>query len=194
MASSLPVAVGAECNPLDGCRAIAEAIHLLARQDDADRAFERGAPSTARTTWYCGRKPEPKAPPTKATRPAPVRASSRRRCKVALHVLHALRFVVDVSLPPAVPDDRRGEQLHRIVVLDRDVIVGLVSHVGSGEGLVGVASRLRRLVATLCPRSRRACSSVELVFSSSYSTTYERGRNSAPLRRFRRGPGRSAGR
>ena len=62
--------------------------------------------------------------------------------EIALHVLHALGLVVDRELAVAVPHHRRGKQLHRIVMLDRDEIFGLVAHLGRRKGLRGVAARL----------------------------------------------------
>ena len=61
-----------------------------------------------------------------------------------LHVLHALGLVVDRELAARLEHDRRGIELHRVVMLDRRVIVGLVTDCGRGERLIGLAARLRR--------------------------------------------------
>ena len=75
-----------------------------------------------------------------------VRLHVEHAAEIALHVLHALRLVVDGELAVAVPHRGRGEQLHRIVVLGRDEIFGLVAHVGRRKGLRGVAARLLGLL------------------------------------------------
>jgi len=87
------------------------------------------------------------------TQPRAERAADKRRhhahivrlylehaAQIALHVLHALGLVIDRELAVAVPHHRRGIQLHRIVVLDRDVIFGLVAHGGGRIGPVGLAA------------------------------------------------------
>ena len=71
-----------------------------------------------------------------------VRAEAEHAAQIALHVLHALRLVIDRELAVAVPDDGRGKQLHRIVMLDGDEILGLVTHGGGGIGLRRITARL----------------------------------------------------
>ena len=125
---------------------VAERVHLLPRQHEAHRALAARAP------------PAPPAPPDIADAG---RSRTRRRhngdmtrtssgfmlehaAQIALHVLHALGLVVDRELAVAVPDHGRGEQLHRIVMLDRNVIFGLMAHGGRGQRLRGIAARLWR--------------------------------------------------
>ena len=88
---------------------------------------------------------------------------------VALHVLHALRLVVDGDPAVAVPHDGRGEQLHRIVVLDRDEILGLMAHVGCRVGFIARRRAASRAFRPRRHRRARACRSVANA-SLSYST------------------------
>ena len=55
----------AKGHALDRRGPIAEPIHLRAGQHGRAERFSAFAASTASTTSYCGRKPEPNAPPTK---------------------------------------------------------------------------------------------------------------------------------
>ena len=139
--------IGAERKTFDGRRAIAEPIHLRAVQHDADRPLQRArsqhrqhhlvlrAQACAETAAHIGRHDADL-----------VRLHLEHAAKISLHVLHALRLVVDRELA-VVPDRRRGEQFHRIVVLGGDEILGLVAHIGRRKRLLGIrraASRASR--------------------------------------------------
>ena len=61
-----------------------------------------------------------------------------------MYVLHALGLVVDRELAAGLDDHRRGIELHRVVMLDWNEILGLVAHGGRSQRLVGRAAHLRR--------------------------------------------------
>src|SRR3954447_4682588 len=71
-----------------------------------------------------------------------VRLQLEHAADIALNVLHALRLVEDRELAVSLDDHRRGIELHRVVMLDRDGILALVAHLGCREGLLGRAARL----------------------------------------------------
>ena len=71
-----------------------------------------------------------------------IRVHLEHAAQVALYVLHSLRLVMDGELAPVVPDHGGGVHFHRIVVLGRDTVFGLVTHVGRGERRYGIAARL----------------------------------------------------
>ena len=58
-----------------------------------------------------------------------------------MHVLYALRLIVDGQPTVALEDRGRAIELHRVMVLDRDMKIGLATIAGAGEGLIGIAAR-----------------------------------------------------
>ena len=132
------------------------AEHLLSSVQDhphgPDRFSSRAA-SAARKTGYCGRKPEPNAPPTVGgDDPDLVGPEARSVAEVVADILHALGLVVDGERAILGPNHRRREDLHRVVVLDGHVVLEIDPHRGCGEGLIGVAACFgRRLDAVHAP-------------------------------------------
>lgn len=63
-----------------------------------------------------------------------------------MDVLDALRLVVDREAAAAVPDRCRRIELHRVVVLGREDVVGLMANRCPSQRRCGVAARLVRLV------------------------------------------------
>src|SRR5215510_1733056 len=58
-------------------------------------------------------------------------------------VSRPLRFVINGQLAIAFPDGRRSERLHRIVMLDRRVVLRFDLHGGFGKDLFWLATRVR---------------------------------------------------
>ncbi len=137
------VGLGSERHALDRRRPIAEPVHLLAGQHEPHRALqllrrEHGQHHLIlRTQARAERAADERRHDAHI-----VRVHAEYAADIALHVLHALRLVVDRQLAVAVPPHRRGKQLHRIVMLDRDEIFGLVAHSGRRIGFRRVAARL----------------------------------------------------
>ena len=147
MGDRLQRAVGlrAHGDALDHRGAVAQRIHLLARQHDAhgspegarrehgEHRLERRAQGHAEGAAHEGRHDAQL-----------LGLQGEDAAEIALHVLHALGLVVDRE-PAVLLDDRRGgEELHRVVVLDRGRVFALVAHGGGGERRPGGAARLRR--------------------------------------------------
>ncbi len=83
-----------ERKALNGGRPVAEPIHLLARQDETHRAFQRQRPQHGQ--HYLILRAEPCAERTADERRYHAqRLLVEHAAQIALHVLHALRFVID---------------------------------------------------------------------------------------------------
>ena len=135
--------VGAERKALDGCRPVAERIHLRAGQHDAHRALERARPQHRQHDLVLRAQAGPKAAAHIRRHDANlVGLHLEHAAEIFLDVLHALGLVVHRELAVIVPHRRRGEQFHRIVVLGRNEVFGHVAHSGGRKGLLGIAARL----------------------------------------------------
>ena len=137
------VGLGAERHPLDGRGPVTEAVHLLAGQHHPHRALQlqRALHRQHHLVLWAQAGTERTADERRHDAHI-VGAEAEHAAHIALHVLHALRLVEDRELAVAVPNHRRGKQLHRIVMLGRDEILGLVTHGGSGIGFRRVTTRL----------------------------------------------------
>jgi len=125
-----PAGIRTDREPLDRCGTVAKRVHLRAGQHDAHRTFQRlcaqygqhdlilRTQARAESAAHIGRYDAHL-----------VRLHVEHAAEIFLHVLHALRFVVHSEFA-AVPDRRRSEQFHGVVVLGRDKIFGLVAHGG----------------------------------------------------------------
>ena len=139
------VGVRAERDALDHRRPVAERIHLLARQHDAHRALQRARRQHRQHHLELRAQARAEAAAHEGRHDAHVlRLHAEHAAEIPLHVLHALGLVVDRELAAALEDHRRGIELHRVVMLDRNEIFGLVAHRGGGQRLLGRAARLRR--------------------------------------------------
>src|SRR5262249_22040021 len=86
--------------------------------------------------------------------------------KIALHVLHALGLVVDRELAAAIPPHRRGIRLHRVVVLDPDVILALMAYLRRSQCPFGRAAPLWRGEHVLAwPRDRNGLAALAMEVS-----------------------------
>ena len=135
----------ADLDALDHARPVTDLIHLLPAQHEPHRALERARREHREDHLVL--RAQARAEPASHIRPDDanvLRLHLEHACDVALHVLHALRLVVDgeFAVPPV--DHRGGIELHRIVMLHWDVILGFVAHLGCGECLPRFAARLRR--------------------------------------------------
>ena len=109
-----------------------------------DTLIERFSPIaaiTARNSWYCGRRPDPKAPPKTAPAHAPCREAIRTRCRRIAGYSRALCLVVDCEAAVALPMNRRRERLHWIVMLRRGFVFCVYSGSSFREGFSDVAAR-----------------------------------------------------
>ena len=203
IASSVPPAFAPMRNALDHRRPVAQRIHLLARQHDAHRALQRARRQHRQHHLILRAQARAESAAHEGRHDAHIlRLHAEHAAEIPLHVLHALGLVVDRELAAALEDHRRGIQLHRVVMLDRNEVFGLVAHRGRGQRLVGRAARLRRrehgldrIGGSLC---RDGCVALAmhvrhmrflLVFHPN-----QRRREARDLRTFRRPPARSAGR
>ena len=137
--------VCAERDALDHRRPIAQRIHLLPRQHDTHRALQRAR--REHRQHHLKLRPQPRAETAAHERRHDahiLRLHAEHAAEIALHVLHALGLVVDRELAVALEDHRRGIELHRVVVLDRNVVLALVAHGGGSKRLLGLAAPLRR--------------------------------------------------
>ena len=140
-----PVGSRAQLDPLDHGRPVAEPVHLRPGENHTHRALQRER--RQRGQHHLVLRPEPRAEATahEGRHDADtVRLDVEHAAEVALDVLHPLGLVEDRELAVAFEYRRRGVQLHRVVVLDRDEVFALVAHFGRGERCLGVAARLRR--------------------------------------------------
>lgn len=62
---------------------------------------------------------------------------------MALNVLHALGLVINRQVAAGFEHRSRGGKLHRVVMLDRDVILAAVTHRRGGAGRLRVAAAWR---------------------------------------------------
>jgi hypothetical protein len=114
--------VGAELNPLNHRGSVAQHVHLRPRQHDTDRAPQ-------------GARCEHRQHHLKLRAQARAESAAHER----RHDTH-----IDRELAASIVDHRRGIELHRVVMLDRNVIFAGVAHCRGGECLLGSTARLRR--------------------------------------------------
>ena len=137
------VGPGAEREAFDGGRPVAEPVHLLARQHQPYRALQRQRAQRGQHDLILRTEPcAERAADVRRYHAQLVRLLVEHAAQIALHVLHALGLVIDRQLAAAVPHHGGGKQLHRVVMLGRDEILGLVADIGRGIGLGGIAMRL----------------------------------------------------
>ena len=137
--------VRAERDALDHRRPIAQRVHLLARQHEAHRALQRARRQHRQHHLKLRAQARAEAAAHEGRHDAHIlRLHAEHAAEILLHVLHALGLVVDRELAARLEDHRRGIELHRVVMLDRHVVFGLVAHRGRGQRLVGLAACLRR--------------------------------------------------
>ena len=140
-----PAGRGAESDALNHRRSITQCVHLRPGQHDADGALQR--PRRQHGQHHLELRTQPGAEPPAHERghyPHVLRLHAEHAAHIFVHVLHALGLVVYRELAVFLDGDCRGVELHRVVVLDRDIILGVVPHRGRGESLGSVAARLRR--------------------------------------------------
>jgi hypothetical protein len=139
-----PVRLRAERDPLDRARPIAERVHLLARQREAHRAPEHKRTQHRQRHVVLRTQARAECAADKERDDAYVVGPHiEDAAQISLHVLHALGLVVNRELAAAVPGHGGREQLHRIVMLHRDVVFGLMAPLGRRDRLVGLATCLR---------------------------------------------------
>ena len=133
-----------------------KAEHLLARQRHPDRALQLPRRQDGQEHLVLRAQPRAERPADERRDDAQlVRGEAEHVAEVVLDVLHPLRLVVDGELAVLVPDHGRREQLHRVVMLDRHVVLRFDSHGGAGEG----ASRRRRAASAPAGCRSRVCGS-----------------------------------
>lgn len=137
--------LGAERQPLDAARPVGEPVHLLAREHETHGTLQRlGAEHSEHDLILRPQAGAEAAAHIGRQHAHIVRLHVEDAAQILLHVLHALGLVVDRELAAAFPDRRRGEQFHRIVMLDRNEIFRRVPHRRGRKRLIGLATRLRR--------------------------------------------------
>ena len=137
------VGFGAKRKPLDGGRPVAEPVHLPACQHEPYRSLELKRAETLPARPGIAGAARTECAAHKLRHHAHiVRLLFEHAAEIALDVLHALRLVIDRELAVAFPHRGRSKQFHRVVVLGRDEIFGLVPDGGRHKGLRGVAVRL----------------------------------------------------
>ena len=137
--------VGAERDFLDHRRPVADHVHLRPRQHDPHRALQRARREHRQHHLELRAQAGAEAAAHVGRHDAHVlRLHAEHAAEIFLHVLHALGLVVDRELAARLEHHRRGIELHRVVMLDRSEVFGLVAHGGCGQRLVGLAARLRR--------------------------------------------------
>ena len=130
-ASSVPPAFAPSANRWIVAGRLPSAVHLLSRQHQPHRALQR--PRGEHCQHHLILRPQSRAESAADKRrdhPYVVRFHVEYAAEIALHVLHALRLVVDRELAVAVPHHRRRVQFHRIVMFDRDEVFRLMAHGG----------------------------------------------------------------
>ena len=142
-----PIRLGAERQTLDRRRTIAQAVHLLTREDEANRPLQRyGAEHRQHHLILRSQTGAETAAHERPHDAHVVRLLVEHAAQIALHVLHALRLVVDRQLAARVPHRGRRIELHRIVVLGGNEVFRLMAYVGRRNGACRIAARLFRLL------------------------------------------------
>ena len=130
--------VGAEFDLLYHGRPVSEPIHLLPCQHETHRTLQRARRQRGQDHLILRTQPGTECAAHEGRDDAHiVRLHAEYAGDVALNVLHALGLVVNRQLAVVLEHDRRGVQLHRIVMLDRDVILTIVPHLRRRERLFG---------------------------------------------------------
>ncbi len=136
--------VGAQRDALDHGRPVAQHVHLLARQHEPHRAPQRARRQRRQHHLELRAQARAEAAAHEGRHDAHLlRLHAEHAAQVLLHVLHALRLVVHRELAAALVDHRRGIQLHRVVMLDRHEVLGLMAHRGCSQRLVRLPARFR---------------------------------------------------
>jgi len=139
---------------LDHRGPVAEDIHLLSGQYEAHRALQCARRQYCQDHLELRPQSRTEGAADKGRHdPHVVRVHLEHAAYVALHVLHALDFVVDSQLDVALEDHRRRIQLHRVVMLNRHIILATVACRGGGERLLGGTARLwwgERVLGRVC--------------------------------------------
>ena len=142
IASSVPPVVGAERDALNHRGPITQRVHLRPSQHHPHGALQR--PRRQHGQHHLELRTQPRAESAAHERRHDahiLRLHAEHAAEITLHVLHALGLVVDRELAVALDDHRRGIELHRVVVLDRDIIFGVVAHRRRGESLFAASPR-----------------------------------------------------
>ena len=139
------VGVGAELNPLNHRGSVAQHVHLRSRQHDSDRAPQRARRQHRQHHLKLRAQARAERAAHERRHDAHILGlHAEHAAQIALDILHALRLVIDRQLAVAIVYRRRGVKLHRVVMLDRNVIFAGVAHRRGGERRLGRTARLGR--------------------------------------------------
>ena len=126
---------------LDHRGPVAQPVHVLSCQNQADRALQRTRRQGGQQDLVLWTKTgTERTAHIRRENPHIVRFQVERAADIALNVLHALGLVVNRQLAVGSNNHRGGVKLHRIVMFDRHEIFTVMTHRGRRQCLVSVAT------------------------------------------------------